>query len=444
MVKQKKIIIDARMYGLEHAGIGRYVVNLVREIKCAKDTSEVANFREKSQDSVAGYTESMGSSSIPQSTVSASSEVEGKGKTLEFYLLIRKSKLNEIKREMGNSFKLVIAEASHYSLKEQIILPVLLFKLRPDLVHFPHFNVPLFWWGKQVATIHDLIKHESRGMETTTRWKPFYWFKYFVHEFVIWSAVRRATRVIVPSGWWRDELIRRYNLPVDKIAVIYEGVDKKFKVQSQKFRVKSKARSLKLLNKYGIKKPFILYVGNLYPHKNIERLVQAVKLINGHHSNYHTTVCGNSWRLVLVVVCTRNVFYERFRKKIKQMKAEKFVNLVGFVPDEDLAILYRQAKAFIFPSLLEGFGLPGLEAMACGCPVVASNSSCLPESYGQAALYFDPLDVSDMAEKIKQVVGDRQLRDQLIKRGFEQVKKYSWQKMAIETLGVYKSVLKND
>jgi glycosyltransferase involved in cell wall biosynthesis len=148
--------------------------------------------------------------------------------------------------------------------------------------------------------------------------------------------------------------------------------------------------------------------------------------------------------LSLVVVCARNVFYERFKKKLKQMKAERFVNLVGFVPDRQLAVLYSQAKAFVFPSLMEGFGLPGLEAMACGCPVAASNSSCLPEVYGRAALYFDPLDVEDMTNKILKVTRNTSTRNKLVKRGFKQVKKYSWRKMARETLVVYRSVLKKD
>lgn len=407
-----KIVIDARMYGLEHAGIGRYIVNLIQELKRlkTKDTSEVV-------------------------ASSTSSEVE---ETVEFCLLVRKSKLGEIKKEVGDFFRLVVVDAAHYSIKEQFLLPIQLFKLKPDLVHFPHFNVPIFWWGKQVVTIHDLIKHESRGAETTTRWPFFYWFKYLNYRFLVWLAIKRAAKIIVPSQWWQKELIRRYRLSSNKVVVTYEGVDKKFKVRQKIIQ--------KTLKKFNVKRPFLLYVGSLYPHKNVERLVEAVASFsnrsNGDRidSNKLEENSDNS-RISLVIVCGRSVFYDRFKKKIKRMKAEKLVNLAGFVPDKDLSVLYSEAEAFVFPSLLEGFGLPGLEAMARGCPVAASNSSCLPEVYGAAALYFDPLDIKDMVEKILEVTRNTSTRNRLVKKGHEQVKKYSWQKMAKETLHVYSSLM---
>lgn len=363
-----KIVIDARMYGLEHAGIGRYVLNLIREI-------------------------------------------EKQDKKNDYLILLRK-KYYQKSHFTNPRFKKVLADYSHYSFQEQFFLPLQLIKLKPDLVHFPHFNVPLFWWGKQIVTVHDLIKHQSRGTRTTTKWPLVYWFKYLNYRFLIWIAIKRAARIIVPSQWTKTKLTKRYHLPPEKIVVTYEGVEKKF----------SKA---KILKKYKMEKPFVIYTGSLYPHKNVERLVKAIKRIN----------------LRLVVVCAKNVFWQRFKKKVKMLKAEKLVTLTGFVPDKDLVALYQQAEAFVFPSLLEGFGLPGLEAMAVGLPVLAANSSCLPEVYGQAAVYFNPLDVEEMARKIKKVVGSQKLKDKMVKLGYQQVKKYSWQKMARETVGVYKNLL---
>ena len=330
-----KIIIDARMYGLEHAGIGRYVANFIRELKTQKS----------------------------------------KLKNTEFYLLVRKKYYQEIKKETGNKFHLVVADYPHYSFKEQIFLPLQLIKLKPDLAHFPHFNVPLFWFGKYVVTIHDLIKHESRGVATTTRFSLIYWLKYVVYLSVVWLAVKKAAKIITPSYFWQKELIRRYHLPKNKIVVTYEGVDESLRQQI------TNSKSQIILAKYKIKKPFVVYTGSLYPHKNVERLVVSVKRLND----------SNHLNISLVIVCARNVFYERFLEKLKKLKAEKFVNLVGFVPDEDLAGIYKQAEVFVFPSFWEGFGLPGLEAMALGLPVISSNSSCLPEVYGEAALYFNPL-----------------------------------------------------
>jgi len=383
-----KIVIDARMYGLEHAGIGRYILNLIDEIeKLDKKNDYFILLRKKYY------------SHFAKASTSA------------------KATADRSRDKQNSNFQAVLADYPHYSWQEQIFLPVLLFKLKPDVVHFPHFNVPLFWCGKYVVTIHDLIKHQFRGGQMTTRFRLFYWFKYLNYRFLVWLVVKRAAKIITPSHWWKKELIKRYHLPPTKINVTYEGVEKKFQIPNSKFQI----YSARVLGKYKIKKPFVIYTGSLYPHKNVERLVLAVKKI----------------KFPLVIVCGRNVFLERFEKRIKKLKAENLVTLTGFVPDEELVALYQQAEAFVFPSLLEGFGLPGLEAMAVGLPVLASNSSCLPEVYGPAAIYFDPLNVNEMASKIKKIISDKRLKQKMIKLGYQQVKKYSWQKMAKETLRVY-------
>jgi glycosyltransferase involved in cell wall biosynthesis len=394
-----KIVIDARMYGLEHAGIGRYVSNLIREIS---------------------YT--------PHAI-----------RQHQFILLVRKSKLDEVRKEIGKKVRMVVADYPHYSLQEQIALPLALAKLKPDLVHFPHFNVPVLWWGKQVVTIHDLIKHESRGKETTTRLTPFYWFKYLNYRFLVWLAVKRATRVIVPSNYWKKELVQKFKLKPDKIVVTYEGVSDKFKPLAISHKL-----SAEILLKYKISRPFIIYTGNLYPHKNVERLVQAIKLVNSEQWSVvrkKSPITNHQSPITLVVSCSRNIFHERFKKKVEEMRAEKYVNLVGFVPDEELVALYQEAEAFVLPTLLEGFGLIGLEAMATGLPVVCSDIPVLREIYQDAAIYFDPLDVDDMAEKIKRIIGSGEQRNKLKKQGLELVERYSWQKMAKQTLKVYKEVM---
>jgi len=383
-----KIAIDARMYGLEHAGIGRYVMNLIHQIEKLSAKGGPAKGRDKEND---------------------------------YFIFLRKKYFRDL-RFKNRRFKKILADHPHYSFQEQILLPLQLIKLRPDLVHFPHFNVPILWWGRQIVTIHDLIKHESKGLETTTRWQPLYWLKYLVYKFIVWLAVKRAAKIIVPSKWWKKELVRRYALGPDKIVVTYEGVDEKFHQPPT-----ANHKSPKILEKYKITKPYVIYAGSLYPHKNVERLVEAVVRL----------------RLSLVIVCVRSVFLDRFKQKIKKLKAEKFVNLVGFVSDEELVVLYSQAEAFVFPSLLEGFGLPGLEAMAADCPVVCSNIPVLREVYGEAAEYFNPLDVKDMTKKIKLVIKDDERKQKLKKLGLELVKKYSWKKMAKETLSVYQEAMKS-
>jgi glycosyltransferase involved in cell wall biosynthesis len=259
-----KIAIDARMYGLEHAGLGRYVMSLIRQL-------------------------------------------EAIDKDNDYFILLRKKYFRELKFK-NRRFKKVLADYPHYSLTEQLLLPIQLIKLKPDMVHFPHFNLPIFWQGKYVVTIHDLIKHESKGQRATTHRRPFYWLKYFVYKLVIWMAIKKATKIIVPCQWWKKEIISRYKISKEKIVVTYEGAD----IFSKESLAQDKE---KVIKKYQIEKPFIIYTGSLYPHKNVESLVKAAKRL----------------RLPLVIVCARSVFYQRFIEKIKKMKAERFVNFVGFV-----------------------------------------------------------------------------------------------------------------
>ncbi len=377
-----KIVIDARMYGLEHTGIGRYVINLINQID----------------------------------------ELSSRKKDKNSYLLLLRKKYFDSLRFKSRNIKKILTDYEHYSLKEQILLPLQLFKLKADLVHFPHFNVPLFWFGRYVVTIHDLIKHRSRGVKTTTR-KPFiYWLKYFLYLFVVYAAIKKAKRIITPSKWWKERLISLYHLPSGKVIVTYEGVDDKFNFK----RVDGK----EILKKYKIKKPFIIYTGNLYPHKNIDRLLEAVLKINKE----------KKIKLILVLICARDFFLKRFEGEIKRLKAQGLVKLLGFVGDRNLVALYKKAEAFVFPSLLEGFGLTGLEAMSVGLPVISSSASCLPEVYGQAAAYFNPLNINEMAGKIVEVVSDDNLKQSLRELGLKKAKEYSWQKMAKETMAVYQSI----
>lgn len=342
----KKVGIDVRMMGLKHAGIGRYVENLVRELK--------------------------------------------KSKRFKF-VLFRNG-------------------ARHYSFKEQLLMPWIIWRSGVDLVHFPHFNVPIFCPVPFVVTIHDLTKHKSRGLETTTSLPPLYWLKYLGYLLVFWLVVRRAKKIIVPSNSVKEELIKQYKLNPNKVVVIYEGVSEKFQVPSSKFKVT---------------KPFVVYTGSLYPHKNIERLIRAVKRL----------------KVQLIICCSRSVFLERIKKKIKEMGAEKFVRLLGFIPDEELVRLYQGATALVQPSLMEGFDLTVVEAMAAGLPVVISDIPVHREICGEGAVYFDPHDVKDMAGKIKLTIENKKLRRELRKKGLKQVKNYSWQKMAKETLEIYKQSL---
>lgn len=383
-----RIGLDCRLYGLKHAGIGRYVENLVTNILALDKENEYVLF------------------------VNQGSETEIK---------IQNSKV-----------KIVVVNIPHYSLKEQLLFPFILTREKLDLVHFPAFNLPVFYRGRFVVTVHDLIKHAFRGKDTTTRWSGIYWLKYWGYRAVFAMSVKRAQAILVPSFFVKEELTKNYRLNPKKIIVTYEGVD--LKLNSA---VKIPA------NRKG--NPYLLYVGSVYPHKNIVRLIEAVKLVNRDwllalkKNKSHTS---DRLPVTLAIVCARNVFWERLREKIKELQAEKLVNLLGFVSDNELVGLYQNAVAFVFPSLMEGFGLPGLEAMSQRVPVIASNIPVFKEIYKEAAVYFNPQNPRDMADKIELVIRDKKIRERKIKEGQELVKKYSWLKMAKETLRVYKLCLK--
>lgn len=188
-----------------------------------------------------------------------------------------------------------------------------------------------------------------------------------------------------------------------------------------------------ILEKYKINKPYLLYVGNAYPHKNLGRLIETFKiLINTYEKD-----------LQLVLVGEEDYFYQRLKKEISSIlySIKEFDRIIftGFVPEEELLTFYQNAAVYIFPSLCEGFGLPPLEAMAHGVPVVCSKSTCLPEILGEAVVYFDATNPQNMAKKINSVLSDESLRQKLIAAGYEQIKKYSWRKMAEETLKIYKT-----
>lgn len=185
------------------------------------------------------------------------------------------------------------------------------------------------------------------------------------------------------------------------------------------------------MNQHKIKEPYMLYIGNAYPHKNIERLISAFKIVLQKQPELH-----------LVLVGKIDYFYKRLQRLVKELNIEKNVIFAGYVSDSELSWLYTHGLVYAFPSLSEGFGLPGLEAMTHSLPVISSNKEPLPEIYGSAALYFNPEDINEMARAILQVVQSKELREELKKAGRFQVKKYSWDRCAKQTLEVYKNVLK--
>lgn len=313
-----------------------------------------------------------------------------------------------------------------YTTAEQIHLPRLLYSLKVDLVHFPHFNVPLLYTGKFVVTIHDLILSRYPTERASTL-EPFYfWLKHLAYRLIIRSATKRAKHIITVSNFSRDEIVGEFGVKPERVSVTYEAVDPGAPAQPGAIG--------HLLNRIGVNRPYFLYVGNAYPHKNIERLIEAFGRLLKYGYDYQ-----------LVLVGGMDYFYQRVRRYAEAagLVKNKRVIFPGFVSDDVLASLYAGCFTYVFPSKAEGFGLPPLEAMQYGAPVVSSNATCLPEILGGAALYFDPEDINSMRQALERVCTDETLRMRLAQLGPEHVRRYSWSRMAEQTLAVYQSVVQS-
>lgn len=309
-----------------------------------------------------------------------------------------------------SNLKIIQTDIPHYSLVEQTKLPGIIEREKCDLVHFLNFNHPVKYQGKFIVTIHDLTLLFYPETAKRTNFIKHWGFKY-----VFKSACQKAVKIIAVSESTKKDIIKNFNVEPSKIKVIYEAADD---TRTSREILRLKAQD---------DKPIILYVGQYREHKNVKGLLEAYKLLK-KEINCQLVLVGN-------VPESYNYLIDRDADLRDTLRP-------GFVSDEELAAWYKLAKIFVFPSLHEGFGLPGLEAMAAGLPVVASNTSSLPEIYGEAALYFDPSNPKEIADKIRLVISDKQISGQLIKQGKIQAKKYSWKKTAEETLKIY-SLIRN-
>ncbi len=302
-----------------------------------------------------------------------------------------------------------------FNLLDQITFARYLKKLKPDLVHFGMApQEPLFYGGKRVTTLHDLTMLRFARAGSLPRWLHF--IRMIGYRILLRLSLRKATRIIVPTEFVKQDVINYLPMISRNVVTTLEASEPPLEADAVKPEQVSDS--------------FILYVGSAFPHKNLPFLVDSLPEIVGQPD------------LKLVMAGKKEYYYRKLDKYIGTKSYSNRIITPGFVTDAELKWLYENCSAYVFPSLSEGFGLPGLEAMVHGAPVVSSNATCLPEVYGDSALYFDPKNVDDMASKISSVLTDKKLRDELITKGYKQAAKYSWQKMAQQTLDVYNEVLK--
>lgn len=372
-----KIGLNARYLQRRMTGIERYISELIKNVTLIDDTKQFVLFF-------------CGHEPIPDLKLS---------KNVSTYIS-RKNTKNRSLRIIWEQFLLA------KELKENQI----------SLFHGPSFVAPLLKPCKYVVTVHDLSYYLfPKSLTGITR----LYFSVFLPY-----SLKKADKIIADSHSTKKDIMRLFRISETKIKVIHLGIDKLYT------SVKNKRFLGEIKTKYNLPQKFILFTGMLSPRKNLPRMLRAFSSIK-----------KNGWPHKFVIVGAKGWLYDSIFAQVKKLNLEKEVIFTEYVPDKDLPAFYTLADLFMFSTLYEGFGLPILEAMACGCPVVTSTTSSMPEVAGKAALLVNPRDTKAIADAIESILRDKKLRNKLIKRGFRQIQNFSWKKTAKETLKIYEEVL---
>ena len=313
------------------------------------------------------------------------------------------------------------------SIMDHIAFPMFLASLDPDLVHIPLNRVPLAMMHRYVVTVHDMSSLLFEAPKSNTRMQ--------VRRYLFRRGLLRAARVIAVSEATRRDLQSLLGIPLNNVTRVYNAPDPEFLSHGNGTDDEVRQR---ILERYQINYPFLLYAGNIRPHKNVPRLVEAFAVVRDQLSSHPT------YRdLRLIIIGDTISQYPSVRQAVIKSRAESVVRFLGFVPFDTLRCFYEAAAAFVFVSRYEGFGLPPIEAMACGTPVVTSNVSSLPEVVGDSAVQVNPENVFDIARGIKEVLLDEGLRATLIRCGRDQASRFSWERTAREVLDIYRQACAN-
>lgn len=328
-------------------------------------------------------------------------------------VILTKAHRVEYFNKIAPKFTVIKSRYREFGIGEQLGLAWQLYRLKADLVHFGMVQQPILYTRKSVTTIHDL---------TTTRFRNpsknrfIFWIKQQVYKWVIRVSLRKSAHVITPTQFVKDDVAKFAHINSRKITVTYESAD----IFNQK------PESIPSLED----KEFIMFNGRPLPHKNLRRLIKAFVAVREKYPD-----------LLLVIMGKKDASYKSYAALVKDLGLDDSVIFTDFVPDGQLRWAMEHTKAYVYPSLSEGFGLPGLEAMLYGAPLISSSATCLPEVYGDAAEYIDPYSEEDIAKKIIKVLASEKRQKELVAAGEKQIKKYSWKKMAEQTISIYDNAL---
>jgi glycosyltransferase involved in cell wall biosynthesis len=334
----------------------------------------------------------------------------------EFVLLCGEADLG-VAAQLGPNFRAVLEPSPNYSLREQVHVPWVLRRERPNVYHAPHYVLPAGVRCPSVVTIHDCI-HLMFPQYLPNR------VAYAYARAQMWSAARRSNCILTVSEASKRDILHLFNVAPEKIVVVYNAIDSHFSVTPSEEAV------ARVRERYQLDHRFVLYVGNIKPHKNLVRLIEAFDELRR----------GELEDLKLLIIGDQISKLPALRRAVHRHKLHKHVRFLGYLADDQLAILYRLASVFAFPSLYEGFGLPPLEAMASGTPVVTSNVSSLPEVVGGAAVLVDPYDVDAIVDGLRRVLTNPTLAAEMRQKGIARAREFSWERSVAKTWAVYQQI----
>ena len=388
-----KIGIDARLWN--ETGVGRYIRNLIRNLH----EIDLSN---------------------------------------EYILFCRNTDVERIKYEvLSNKWKIVSADIRWHSLKEQLKFHQILNRENLDLMHFTYFSVPLFYNRPFIVTIHDLIVYHFQTGKASSLPLPLYKVKHLGYRFLLDHIVKKSKKIIVPLNSTKLDVVKTLKVDEEKIAVTYEGVDEEVVDKPESMAGgKFNASSMKNESSHTLYKKlntkYFLYVGNAYPHKNLETLIKAFIELKRIYSQ----------NIKLVLVGKPDYFYNKLKKRLEREQIAG-VEVLEKVDDETLKKFYKRSTAVIAPAFIEGFGLVPLEAMANGSLVLVSDIPSHREVCSDIPIYFNPYSTQDLINKLQMVL-DHGFVDEKHKKmkAIQRIKEFSWKNMAIETLKVYEQTQK--
>lgn len=332
-----------------------------------------------------------------------------------YILFLRKNEYDTVSFPAKN-FEKRLADIHWHTFEEQIQFPKILKKEQLDLIHFPYFSVPVFYKGKFIVTIHDLILNHFPTGKASTLPSFIYWIKQVAYRYIVNYAIRKSQRILTVSHATEGEIEKHYHISRGKILVTYEGVD---------------SNLIHTNTKISAKTPYFLYVGNAYPHKNLERLLFAFQEFKQKTNK----------NVYLYMIGKEDFFWKRIQQKVSQLELSDNIFFLQSIPDQSLSAYYKNAQGIILPSLMEGFGLPALEAMVNNCLVIASKIAAFEEVCKDAAIYFDPLSTKSLVEILEKIDDHKINVFEKKKKGLLYAKKFSWEKMAKETVKAYESCI---